>query len=92
VGPHEHIHLAFFNERWPIPTKTSYILDDNAQLGEEILDEREIRSGYIREMEVDIVLDFNNARALHQQLGKYLAVWDEQQAAKSARGVPNAVV
>jgi hypothetical protein len=72
VGPHGKLHLIFFNERWPIPTETTYQLTAESELGDEIKELREGKDGYFREMEVDVVLDLRNAQALYQYLGEYI--------------------
>ena len=72
VGPHGNLHLIFFNERWPIPTETTYALTEGAELGEEVTELRQGKEGYFREMEVDVVLNLKNAAALHAFLGEYI--------------------
>lgn len=71
VTPAGGIHLAFFNERFPIPTQTEHTLDGNL-LGPEISEARVARDGLVRELLIDVVMDLERARVLHRWLGEQI--------------------
>jgi hypothetical protein len=56
------IHMALFNQRRPIPKKMVYELLPGGSLGQEL--KRESEPGMIREVEVDVVLTADTAKAL----------------------------
>jgi len=72
ISPNGAIHMALYNERSPIPRHTAHRLENN-QLGAELREKREVRSSFVREVEVDVIMDVNVATALHQWLGEKLA-------------------
>lgn len=55
------IHMALFSERRAIPTKTVHALSETSHLGNEIREKRTQRDSFIRELEIDLVLDFDTA-------------------------------
>lgn len=59
--PQGDIHIAFYNERHPIPKITSLPLIGNKRAGPEVVKER--KEGIFREVEVDIVMNLNTAVA-----------------------------
>jgi len=61
VTPGLGIHIAFFNERAPIPQQTVFQINEDNTLGEEIRGERVARKGIVREVEVDVMLDVDAA-------------------------------
>jgi hypothetical protein len=73
VHPNELIHISFFSERAPFPTETVYNLTKEGEITNEDLGKRVVRSGYVREMEVDVVLNRTTATSLHEWLGQYLS-------------------
>jgi hypothetical protein len=73
------IRMALFNERRPIPRKTVHPVTADGTLGAEDLNRRETRQAFVREIEVDVVLDLETAAILHTWLG------DKIQQASAAR-------
>jgi hypothetical protein len=67
VSPQGYVHMALYNERRAIPTKIVHALD-GSKLGSEIQSKREGRRGMVREIEADIVLGIEEARALQMWL------------------------
>ena len=67
LAPSGNIHLALYSERRAIPTKTIHPIEGDT-LGPEILEKREERKGLVREVEVDVVLSVDQARALRTWL------------------------
>lgn len=68
VSPQANIHMALYSERRAIPTKIVHALE-KTQLGAEIKSKRQGRAGMVREVEVDVVLGLEQAKALHLWLG-----------------------
>jgi hypothetical protein len=58
------IHMAVYSERKPIPQEVVHVLTDEGVLGEEDLNARKARSGLLREVDADIVVDLNTARSV----------------------------
>lgn len=69
VNPHGNIHLIFFNERSPVPQEASYDVNPDGTLGNEILSKRIGKTGIMREMEVDVILNLGAAMRVHKWLG-----------------------
>lgn len=77
VNPYRNLHLAFYSERAPIPQSIQLAFDTT--LGwQELIEERKVKKGWFREMEVDIVLTLEAARTLQVSLGKWITVLEEQ--------------
>jgi hypothetical protein len=55
------IRMALFNERRPIPQKTVHPLGTDGNIVGENRGKRTGRTGFVREVEVDVVLDFQTA-------------------------------
>ena len=62
--------MGLYNERFPFPQKVVHSIDKDG-LGEEV--KREGKTGVIREIEVDVLLDENCAIALHKWLGEKIS-------------------
>lgn len=73
LTPHGHIFAALFNERAPIPQVTSHTMNQDGSLGEEIMDERETKDGFVREVEVGVMMDLAAAEGFHKWLGEKIA-------------------
>lgn len=72
VNTYKQIHMTFYNERYPIPTKIFLGLNEKGfSIGEE-LDKRETKKDWFREMEVDVVLNLDAARQVHANLGQFI--------------------
>ena len=74
VNPQDLIHLIFFNERHPVPQEAVYEVTKDGLLGKELLDRRKVKDGYIRELEVDVVLTKPKATDLYHWLGACLGL------------------
>jgi len=72
VHPTDLVHLTFYNERAPIAREVVHDLTDANQLSGEDLSKRVSKDGYVREMEVDVILSRPVAMSLHTWLGQYL--------------------
>lgn len=91
LSPRGKIHCSFYNERTPIPQMTSLPLKDGLPSGAEEI--TAIKSGVIREVEVDIVMDLQAAAAYSawlvdkvEQLRQALGITDADFA--KMKGVP----
>lgn len=63
ITPAGNVHCAIYNERPAIPRTTHHVLDENGQISDEgsVVDGRD---GFVREMEADLVMSVETARAL----------------------------
>ena len=63
--PGNDLFIGFYNERIPLPDALTYEIDEEGNLGKEILEERNVKTdGILREVEVGVVLDLDMAKAL----------------------------
>lgn len=62
------IHMALYSERRALPRKTVHPVSAEGKLGEEIMGKRESRDAFIREIEVDAVMDLQTAMSLRKWL------------------------
>lgn len=82
VTPRGHIHMAVFSERGALPKASHFDVVDG-QPGPEIVDDS--RTGIVRELEADLVMDLPVAISLHlwmrekiEQLRVAMGVPDEE--------------
>jgi len=69
LSPTGHeIHMALFSERRAIPRKTIYEVGPDGKLLKEIMEKREVRSGFVRELEIDVALDLQTAILIQEWL------------------------
>jgi len=71
VNPWGNLHLTFYSERAPIPTSV-YFGPNKDGIWEELVDLREGKKGWFRELEVDVVLTPVAARSVLDTLQRYL--------------------
>ena len=71
VNPKNDLHLTFYSERAPIP-KVVYFGPDKEGTWNELAEEREVKKGWFREMEVDIVLTPTSAAFIQDAINRYL--------------------
>ena len=69
VAPRGAIFAALFSERVPIPEVTVQHLGEGGILGDEITEDRKVREGIVREVEVGLMMDLQIAEAFHAWLG-----------------------
>ena len=70
ISPTGKIRMTFFNERTALPQQTEHALTSDGRVGAEVLDGRVSRDGIVRELEVDVVVDIDNAKKIHHWLGQ----------------------
>lgn len=84
VTPQRSVYMALFNERLPLPRQTTYVVNPDGQLGDEILELRDSRVAIVREMEVGIVMSVETTEAiinwLQQAVDKAKRTQKDQQA------------
>jgi len=87
INPQGLIRMALYNERTPIPQTTVQPVTPEGRLGDELIDRRTAREGFVREVEVDVLLNINTAKSLIVWLQDKVKVLEaaitEQQAARS---------
>ena len=62
LTPRGYISMSFFSERNPIPRRITYDVTPEDMLGQET--GRDSRSGFIREVEVEVMVDLDMAKSL----------------------------
>ena len=62
--PQGNIQMSVFSERFPIPRESAQYINLDGTLGEELKEQRVSKSGVIREVEVNLVMDVNRARSI----------------------------
>ena len=72
-----NIHLTFYSERYPIPQKVFFGLDEQGRIIDEQIEKREGKKDWFRELEVDVVLSLEAARVVHKSLGDYIKFTEE---------------
>lgn len=74
ITPSGNLHVAFFNERAPIPQRETRQLLPDGSLGDVISDKSIIRPAVVREMDFDVVMSPAVARTfvtwLQQAMGE----------------------
>lgn len=70
--PGRMVQLMFYSERLPIPQQTFFKLNEDGTLGEELKEQRVIKQGYIREVEVSALMNRTTLQALQSWIGDYL--------------------
>jgi hypothetical protein len=67
-----NVQIAFFSERQAIPRRIVHRVEEDSTLGPEIEEERVTRGGFVREVEVDVVMNLGTAVALRDWLSEKL--------------------
>ncbi|MBK9386088.1 MAG: hypothetical protein IPN34_14850 [Planctomycetes bacterium] len=73
LTPSLKISMAFWSERRPIPRELVFNVTPEGALGEEIRTMRVSKEGIVREVETEIVMDLNAAKALVGWLAQNIA-------------------
>jgi hypothetical protein len=79
IAPSGLLHVSVFSERAAIPKHIANALTDQGKPGQEIL--REGRTGYVREIDADIVMGIETAKLLRDWLSARVTEFDEMQRA-----------
>jgi hypothetical protein len=75
LSPSGHLHIAFFNQRTPLPKKSSISVATNGVATETVTD---TKTGLFREIEVDITMDLNTSLSFHVWLSQNLNLMRKQ--------------
>lgn len=70
--PQQNLRLTFYNERNPLPDKIVVNLSEQGFIVNEDESKREIKDGFVREMEVDVVLSLAAAVEFYKSFGENL--------------------
>ena len=70
--PSRNIAISIFSERLPIPRVIKHQIDDDNRLGAEIEAERNTKTGVVREVEAELIMNKATATALVEWLNKYI--------------------
>jgi len=84
VSPNGSIHMGIYSERAPFPKKIVHELIGGG-IGDEITSRRETRNAIVREIEVDVVLQVEQAVALRDWLDRNIKRFYEMQGDPSPR-------
>lgn len=74
VTPTGNIHAAFFSERNPIPQQIEHPILPDGQLGKEITESRVVRSGLVREVDIDVIFDLDTAVSFRDWLDEKIKI------------------
>lgn len=77
VNAWRNLHMTFYSERYPIPTKVFFGIDDKGNVTGEDVEKREVKKDWFREMEVDVVLSLDSARQVQDALQRYIKVLED---------------
>lgn len=83
-GPRGSIHVNFFSERLPIPTRQVFALAEGA-LGKEDEALRESRPGIVREVETAVVMDVPTAKVFLHWLGQAIATVERLESERRSK-------
>jgi hypothetical protein len=86
ITPNGYIHFVLYSERGAIPRREVYELSPEGVLGEMIKAETITRGSIVREMDVDVFLRPDIAKALHKWLGDHIERIDALQAVTKPDG------
>ncbi len=78
LTPRGGLHIAFYAERFAIPTSTEHAVT-NRTIGEELPESRVMREGIVREMSVDVMMTREVAQNLLDWLTKALNLGEGQE-------------
>lgn len=78
ISPNGKIQMGLYNERHPIPQQTQHVVEEVGEhavkIGKEIVEKRKGRTGVIREVEAEILMDFEAAKRIGEWLVEQAAV------------------
>ena len=77
-----YISMSFYSERPPIPQKVVHKVTEANTLGDEVLDDREMKEGVIREVGVEVLVDLPMAQSLLYWLREKVDFMENQLAAQ----------
>ena len=69
AAPRGRINAVLFTERNHIPASVTHRIGADGEVGEEIIEKRDLKDGTVRVIETILMLDIKAAKALHKFLG-----------------------
>lgn len=78
TAPSGLIHCAVYSERPAIPRVTSHAVDDDGALTDDDVEVVDGRTGYVRELQADLILTRDAALALAKFLNDLIIVEDDE--------------
>jgi hypothetical protein len=85
LTPRGELFFSIFNERSPLPDVTVQAVE-KGQLGKEIIEQRKVSDGIVRELEVGILMDSNVAKSLVSWLNERIRIAEEMKQNASISG------
>jgi hypothetical protein len=86
ITPNGYIHFVLYSERGAIPRRQVFALKPDGAVGEIIQAETVTRGSIVREMDVDVFLRPDIAKALHKWLGDHIERIDALKAVTQPGG------
>ncbi len=77
-----YLRMGIFNEGQPIPQKITHSIIQGNQLGPENIEKRSINNCFIREVEADLIMNFETAKLLKDWLEQQLILVEQLVASK----------
>jgi len=74
VSPAKLLHLTFYSERSPLPTKVYFPVNAAGTVMNEDVEKREVKKDWFREMEVDVVLTLQAAKSVRDGLDNFIKI------------------
>lgn len=91
LSPTGDIFASIFSQRPPIPTLTVQPVKENGELGDELMEERAVKEGIVREMELGIVMRPEVAESLikwlQAKVEQYKAIQTKMETEKAKSNV-----
>ena len=77
--PRGYIAMSFFSERSPIPQTLTHDITPQGNLGEET--NRQVKSGVVREVEVEVIVDLATAKGMLGWLETHISAIEDHNKA-----------
>jgi hypothetical protein len=88
LTPSLDLFIRLYHQRAPIPQVTVQKMNENGQLGDEIMEERETKEGIIREVEIGLIMNVQTAKQLQKWLADKIQLVDKAQHQLAAEAQP----
>jgi hypothetical protein len=75
------INMSVFSERWPLPKQVVHKLK-NGKCQEEIIEERVTRNAIVREVDVTLVFNIEQAKSLREWLDNKIKLYNKREKQK----------
>jgi len=84
-----YLRMGIFNESQPIPEKITHSLTPDNQLGPENIEKRLVNHSFIREVEADLIMNFETAKLLKNWLEQQLSMFEQMNLSRGLEGKKN---